>query len=189
MRSETFEWTGPLIGPRVDTRMSGVAYLSGIRDGIVAPPQLGPLASAEIVEIGRGRVQLICSASDAQFGLLQELDPGMAGLLLNSAVGCVAQTLVGRRQGWAAVESRIAYLRPGSPRIGALTATAEVVDSFGPRTLVTGELADAGGQVLTRISTMLEVFDLDAATPAIDAAVSRFARRPVGAAVASGEWN
>jgi acyl-coenzyme A thioesterase PaaI-like protein len=162
MRSETFEWAGPLVGPRVDTEVSGLAYLSGIRDGVVAPPQLGPLISAEIVEVARGRIQLICSPSDSQFGLLRELDPGVANLLVNTAIGCVARTLVGLRQGWATAESQVSYLRQVSPRVGSLTATAEVVGSIGARTLVKGELADDRGRVLTSVSTILDVFDLEA---------------------------
>lgn len=165
MRSETFEWAGPIIGPRMDTGMSGEAYLSGIRDGIVPPPAVGPLISAEIVEVARGEVQLICSASDPQFGLLRELDPGMASLLVSTAITCVARSLMGPRQGWATVESRASYLPPASPRVGSLTATAAVVESSEGRALVTGELADDHGQVLMTVSTTLSVFEREYPRP------------------------
>jgi acyl-coenzyme A thioesterase PaaI-like protein len=161
MRSETFEWTGPVIGPRVDAEVSGIAYLSGVRDGVFPPPQLRSLISAEIVDVSPGRMQLICSASDSQFGLLRELDPGMAGLLVNAAISCVAQGLVAGRQGWATVESRTSYRRPVLPGVGSLIATAEVLESSPERVLVAGRLADDRGHVLTSVVTTLWVFDLD----------------------------
>ena len=160
VRSETFEWVGPLIGPRVETGMSGLAYLTGIRDGAVRPPDLGPLIHAELVEITRGRVQLICSAPAAQLGLLQEFDPGMASLLIQTAVNCAAQTLMGLHRGWATVASHSSYIRPTSPRVGNLTATAEVVEASMERAVVKGELADECGQVMTTVTTTLHLFDL-----------------------------
>ncbi|MFC5502669.1 PaaI family thioesterase [Lysinimonas soli] len=161
MRSETFEWAGPVIGSRVDTGVSGVAYLSGLGDGVFAPPPIGPLISAEILEVAQGRVQLLCSASESQFGLLRELDPGAANLLVNAAIACVGHSLTGPRQGWATVESRTRYIRPVSPQPGALTATAEVVMSLPLRTVVRGELADGRGQVLSTVTATLHLFDFD----------------------------
>lgn len=160
VRSETFEWTGPIIGARVDPGVSGEAYLSGIRDGVVPPPVVGPLIRAEIVEVARGRVQLICSASDPQYGLVRELDPGMASLLVNTAITCVARSMMGPRQGWATVESQASYRPPAVPRVGSFTATAAAVESSEGRALVTGELADDHGQVLMIVATTLSVFEL-----------------------------
>ena len=160
VRSETFEWVGPVIGPRVEPGMSGLAYLTGIRDGAVRSPDLGPLLNAELVEITRGRVQLICSVPAAQLGSLQEFDPGMASLLIHTAVNCVAQTLMGLHQGWAMVASHSSYIRPTSRRLGSLTATAEVAESSAERAVVKGELADEYGQVLTTVTTTLDLFDL-----------------------------
>jgi acyl-coenzyme A thioesterase PaaI-like protein len=160
VRSETFEWVGPVVGARVETGMSGLAYLTGIRDGVVPPPIVGSLITAELVEIAHGKVQLICSAPDTEFGLLYELDPGQASVLLNAAVSCVARTLVGLHEGWATVESQSSYVRPVSQRVSYLTATAVVVESSAGRALVGGELADDRGRVLATISTTLDVFDL-----------------------------
>ena len=140
--------------------MSGLAYLTGIRDGAVRPPHLGPLTSAELVEVTRGRVQLICSVPAAQLGLLHEFDPGMASLLIHTAVNCVAQTLMGLHQGWATVASHSSYVRPASPRVGSLTATAEVMELSAERGLVRGELADECGGVLITVTTTLDLFDL-----------------------------
>jgi acyl-coenzyme A thioesterase PaaI-like protein len=160
MRSETFEWFGPTVGPRVETGMSGLAYLTGIRDGAVRPPALGPLINAELVDIGPGKVQLICSAPDLQFGRMHELDPGLAGVLLGAAVSCVAQTLVGLRQSWTTVAAQSSYIRSASPRVSNLVVTAQVIESVAGRSRVTGELADDCGQVLATVSTTIDVFDL-----------------------------
>ncbi|HEY4267218.1 MAG TPA: hypothetical protein VGM94_03395 [Galbitalea sp.] len=161
VRSETFEWVGPIVGPRVETGMSGLAYLTGIRDGAVVAPDLGPLVSAELVEIVRGRVQLICSASPSQFGLLRELDPAVASLLVNAAVTAVAQSLTGHGQGWATVESRESYTRPSSPEVGNLVATAEVIGSSRGRAEVKGELLDGRGRVVATIVRTIDILDLD----------------------------
>jgi acyl-coenzyme A thioesterase PaaI-like protein len=163
MRTETFEWTGPAVGPRVPIASSGVAYLTGVRDGVFPPPAIGPLISAEILVMEPGRMQLLCSASDSQFGLLRELDPGTAQLVVNTAISCVAHGLVAEGQGWATVESRAGYLRPGTPRAGSLTATAEVIESSPGRALIRGELADEGGRVLTTVVATIAVFELGAA--------------------------
>ena len=161
VRAETFEWAGPVFGPRVETGMSGLAYLAGVRDGMVPPPDLGPLLRAELVEVDRGRVELICSAADPHFGLLWELDPGLAGVLLSTAVNCVARSLMGLHQGWATVAAQSAYVRPISPRVSNLISTAEVIESSDRRAIVRAELTDEFGQVLATASTTLDIFDRD----------------------------
>jgi acyl-coenzyme A thioesterase PaaI-like protein len=157
-RAESLEWVGPVIGPGVDAGVSGLAYLNGIRDGVFRAPSVGRLVSAEILEVAPGRVQLICSAVDSQCGLLGELDAALAGLLVSAAVSCVAQTMVGPRQGWSIAESRMSYIRPDSPRRGTLIATAEVLDSSPERVVVVGELAEARGRVLATVSTTVDIF-------------------------------
>jgi acyl-coenzyme A thioesterase PaaI-like protein len=160
VRAETFEWTGPDIGPRVETGMSGLAYLTALRDGTAAHPAIVRLVSAEFVELAPGRVQLICSASQPQFGLLREIDPGVAALLVNAAIGSATQTLVGLRQGWAIVASHASYIRPASPRVGHLIATADVVDVSNGSATVNGELTDDCGQVLITVTSTYEILDL-----------------------------
>jgi acyl-coenzyme A thioesterase PaaI-like protein len=162
LRTETFEWHGPAGGPRLDTGMSGLAYLTGIRDGVISAPPLDVLASAELVEIQRGRVELICSVADPQFGLLRELDPGMASLLVTTAIGCVAQTLVELGQGWATTSSKTSYVRPASRQSGVLIATAQAVAETENHVLITGKVRDATGQLVIRASTSIELFDVDA---------------------------
>lgn len=161
LRSETFEWTGPISRSRLDTGMSGLAYLSGIRDGTVAASPVAILASAELLEVGPGRVQLICSVSDSQFGSSGELDAGVANFLVNAAIDCAAQTLVGLREGWAVVTSSVAYVRPAAPQVGILFATADGVKLSARRAIVVGDLTDEHGQVLTTATTMLDLFEVD----------------------------
>jgi acyl-coenzyme A thioesterase PaaI-like protein len=160
VRTETFEWTGPANGARIETGMSGMAYLSGLRDGVVPSPPLSLLATAELVETNPGSVQLICSAPDTQYGLFRELDPGTASLLLHTAVGCAARSIMGLDHGWATTTCETAYGRPISPRAGALTAIAEVVELSAGRVLVNGELADDCGRIVMTISSTLDVFEL-----------------------------
>jgi acyl-coenzyme A thioesterase PaaI-like protein len=161
LRSETFEWTGPISGSRLETGMSGLVYLSGIRDGAVAAAPVAVLASAELLEVGPGRVQLICTAADSQFGSSGELDAGVANFLVNAAIDCAAQTLVGLHEGWAVVTSSVAYVRPAAPQVGILFATADGVKLSARRAIVVGDLTDEHGQVLTTATTMLDLFEVN----------------------------
>jgi acyl-coenzyme A thioesterase PaaI-like protein len=160
LTTETFEWAGWALGARRETEMSGLAYVTGLRDGTVRRPPVGPLMSAELVDVAPGRVQLICSISDPQFGLYRELDPGMASLLVNTAISCVAQTLLGLGQGWATSASNSDYIRPASPRAGTLVASAEVLESWDERVLVKGQLTDECGQVIMSVTSALDLIDL-----------------------------
>lgn len=160
LTTETFEWAGWVPGARRETGMSGLAYVTGLRDGTVRRPPVGPLMNAELVDVAPGRVQLICSVSDSQFGLYRELDPGMASLLVNTAISCVAQTLLDLGQGWATSASNADYIRPESPRAGTLIASAEVLESWDDRVLVKGKLTDECGRAIMSVTSALDLVDL-----------------------------
>jgi acyl-coenzyme A thioesterase PaaI-like protein len=145
---------------RLETGMSGLAYVTGLRDATVPQPPGASLMSAELVDVAPGRVQLIASVAEPQFGLYRELDPGLASLLVNTAISCAAQTLLDLGHGWATSASNSDYIRPASPRTGNLIASAEVVESWDERVLIKGRLTDECGQLLISVTSALDLFEL-----------------------------
>jgi hypothetical protein len=141
MRGETFEWSGVVRLPGAG-EVSGLAWLSGLQTGVHAAPDLGSLATAELVGVERGRVELIATVPHPRASTMV--------LLLSTAVELVALTLDGDA---------------GGETTGMSTTWATAVPAPGPLLVAAwvvgdGEVAasaqDAGGRVLATASSTLQ---------------------------------
>jgi hypothetical protein len=127
MRSETFAWSGVPLAPG---GMSGLAWLSGLQLGLHTPPDEQALASAEIVAVEPGRVELICT--------VPALPAPTSALLLTTAVELVALTLTGADRGETG-ETRLTREDAARAASGILVVTAIAEGARIDATLVDGQ--------------------------------------------------
>lgn len=99
-RSETFSWMDPAIALEQLPRLSGLDYLSGLRDGSIPPPPIASLMAFDLVEAEHGHVEFECRPSEAHYNPLGMVHGGLACTLLDTALGCAAHTTLSAGLGY-----------------------------------------------------------------------------------------
>ena len=157
-RSETFSWMDPAIALEQLPRLSGLGYLSGLRDGSIPPPPIASLMKFDLVEAKHGHVEFECQPGEAHYNPLGMVHGGLACTLLDTALGCAAHTTLAAGLGYTSIDLAVKYLRPVTLRKGALRADGSVVKAGSRLIFTEGRLSTADGELLATATSTLLVF-------------------------------
>jgi uncharacterized protein (TIGR00369 family) len=156
-RSRTIEWTDPAVALPDLAALSGIEYLTRVRDGVLPAPPIGAVFGMTFGDIERGRFEVRCAPDEAFFNPLGMVHGGLACTMLDTAVGCAAHSTLEAGAGYTSIDLQVSYLRPILPTVGLLTATGTVVK--GGRRVIFAEaaLTDAAGAVYATATSSLLV--------------------------------
>jgi acyl-CoA thioesterase len=118
----------------------------------------GPVGVADLlgmrpVEVEAGRVTFACTTDERFANPMGTVHGGIIATLLDSALGCAVQTVLGEAQAYTTVALELKYLRPVHLDTGELRATGTVVHTGRRQATADGMLTDAGGRVLATATT------------------------------------
>jgi uncharacterized protein (TIGR00369 family) len=118
----------------------------------------GPVGVADLlgmrpVELEAGRVTFACATDERFANPMGTVHGGIIATLLDSALGCAVQTVLGEGQAYTTVALELKYLRPVHLDTGELRATGTVVHAGRRQATADGRLTDAGGRVLATATT------------------------------------
>jgi uncharacterized protein (TIGR00369 family) len=147
----------PTVAPREEP--AGLQALRARLSGGV-PVGVAELLGMEVEAIETGRVVFACEAQDRFANPMGTVHGGIAATLLDSALGCAAQTVLPDGSTYSTVSLEVKYLRPIAVDAGMLRAEGRVVHAG--RRQVTGEgtLTDDAGRVLATATTTCLVLPL-----------------------------
>lgn len=157
-RSETFSWTDPRVALEHLPRMSGLEYLSGLRDGSIPRPPMASLMNFVLLAVEPGRVEFQCSPSEAHYNPLGMVHGGLACTLLDTVVGCAAHSTLAVGYGYTSIDLSVNYLRPITLRHGVLRAEGNVVKSGSRVVFAEGRILGPAGELLATATSSLLVF-------------------------------
>lgn len=160
----------PVDEPAREAEPAGMeAFRRRLADG----PSIGvvELLGMEIDELEVGRVVFTCVA-DARFSNpMGTVHGGIVATLLDSALGCAAQTVLDDGSAYTTVTLEVKYLRPIALDAGRLRAEGRVVHAGRRQITAEGALTDDAGRTLaTATTTCLVLGSAVATTPAREAA-------------------
>ncbi|GAB5077604.1 PaaI family thioesterase [Arthrobacter sp. AD-310] len=157
-RTETFSWTDPRVGLEHLPRMSGLEYLSGMRDGSIPRPPMAALMNLRLVDVQHGSVKFECLPAEAHYNPLGVVHGGLACTLLDTVVGCAAHSTLAPGFGYTSIDLSVSYLRPITLRHKLLRAEGTVVKS-GQRVIFSeGRVSGPDGELLATATSSLLVF-------------------------------
>lgn len=135
--------------------MTGLDYLTAMRDGTIPNPPIGVTLGFTLTEVEAGRVQFDYTASENVFNPLGTVHGGLLCTLLDAAVGCAAHSTLASGVGYTTLELTTHYLRPAMG--GQRLRTIGRVTKGGRRVIfASGEVLDDNDQlVATAGSTLL----------------------------------
>ena len=155
-RSKRVTWHDPMVTASMLAGRSGREFLEGIRAGTIPPPPIASLLGFEITDIGDGEVRFAVTPDEAVYNPLGMVHGGLACTLLDTVLGCAAQTTLPAGTAYTSVELKVSYLRPihaGVP----LVAHGWVTKPGRRVAFAEADIRDPDGKVLATASSSLLV--------------------------------
>jgi len=162
-RAETFHWTDPRVGLAHLPRMSGLDFLSGMRDGTIPRPPMAALMNLALVAVESGRVEFECRPAEAHYNPLGVVHGGLACTLLDTVVGCAAHSTLAAGFGYTSIDLSVSYLRPITLNHGVLRAEGSVVKQGQRVIFAEGRVLGPAGELLATATSSLLVIAAGAA--------------------------
>ena len=151
-RSKTITWQDPLPTARLGASMSGLEYLTAIKDGRIPGPPIAAHFGLRWERIEPGEVEAVAEPDESLYNPIGMAHGGVAATMLDSVVGCAVHTTLPAGVGYASVELKVSYLRAIHAGRGEIRAVGRVVKEGSRIAFAEGEIRDAEGKLLATAS-------------------------------------
>ena len=126
---------------------TGIQLLRAIRDGALPPAPIQATLGFDLVEVEEGVARFRLTPGEHHYNPMNAVHGGVACVLLDSAMGSAAMTLLDDKTGYTTVDLTVHLTRAITLETGPVTAEGRVVHR-GSRMITTeGRLTDAGGRL------------------------------------------
>lgn len=160
-RQRVVTWDDTSVGLRAMPTMSGLDYLQAMIDGELPAPPIAHLMRFRLTSVAPGTATFLCETDESQYNPIGTVHGGLVCTLLDSAIGCAAQTTLPAGVGYTSIEIKINYLRPVLHSSGPLTCVGTVTKPGSRVAFAEGVVTDAAGKVVATGSSSLLVFPID----------------------------
>lgn len=123
-------------------------------------PGVADLLGMSFDTIEEGTVVFSAEANPSFSNPMGTVHGGIVATMLDSALGCAAQTVLGEGKAYTTVSLELKYLRSIALDAGRLRAEGRVVHAGRKQITAAGELTDETGKVLATATTTCLVLDI-----------------------------
>jgi uncharacterized protein (TIGR00369 family) len=151
-RRREVTWHDPMTGAAAGRSLSGADYLTAMLDGRLPPPPIAESLGFTLTRIGEGQAWFGCDPHESHYNPIGMVHGGLVCTLLDSAIGCAAQTLLPAGVGYTSIELKVSYLRPVSATSGPLVAHGWVTKPGRRVMFAEGDVRDGSDKVVATAS-------------------------------------
>jgi uncharacterized protein (TIGR00369 family) len=153
-RSRTITWHDPLERLSVAAGMSGMEFLTAIIEGTYPPPPIAATLGFTITKISEGKATFAGEPDESVYNPIGVVHGGYAMTMLDSAMACAVQTLLGPGERYTSLETKVNFVRAITLDTGPVRCDGEVVYRGGRIATAEGRLvAQADGKLLAHGTT------------------------------------
>ncbi len=149
-RSRTVTWYDPLPTATSAAAMSGIDFLSGLRDGSGPPPPIASLLGMRIRDVGPGRVVFEYEPDDSVYNPIGMVHGGVMCTLADTVIGCAVHSTLEAGVGYTSIDLQVTYLRPLTSTSGLVVATGTVVKPGQRVAFARAEIVDGTGKLVAQ---------------------------------------
>lgn len=143
-------------------RISGLAFMQGIRDGRFPQAPLTALLGFALTEVENGSAVFAGLPSAAYYNPIGTVHGGWSGVLLDSCMGCAVHSTVSAGEGFTTLEYKVNCVRAITEQTGPVRAEGTVTSRGRRIATAEGRLVDGAGKVLALGSTTCLIFPIGA---------------------------
>lgn len=152
-RTRVITWEDPTAAVQKGKTISGIEYLRALQTGELPPPPIAVLMDMWITEVSEGRVVFAAEPAEYHYNPLGTVHGGFTATLLDSALGCVVQSMLPAGTGYTTVELKVNYLRPITTKTGMVYCEGKIIYVGGRIATAEGRLTDAEGKLYAHGTT------------------------------------
>jgi uncharacterized protein (TIGR00369 family) len=139
--------------------MSGIEMLRALIAGDLPAPPICKALDFTLAEVEVGRVSFQGRPSFAHYNPMGTVHGGWFATLLDSALGCVVQSVLGPGKAYTTAELKINIVRPLTDKVPLVRAEATIVHVGGRMATAEGRLTGPDGKLYAHGSTTCFIFD------------------------------
>lgn len=152
-RTRTISWQEPMHTAKLGQKMSGIEYLRALQTGDLPPPPIAVLMNMWITEVSEGRVVFASEPGEYVYNPIGTVHGGFAATMLDSALGCVVQSLLPAGTGYTTLELKVNYLRSISSKTGIVYSEGKIIHLGGRIATAEARLTDSTGKLYAHGTT------------------------------------
>lgn len=160
-RTRTVTWDDPFITARAVGSESGLSFLLKIVDGALPPPPIAKVLGFRLVKAEEGFAAFEFEPAEFHYNPIGVVHGAMAGMLLDSAMGCGVQTTLPAGVGYTTLEFKVNMVRPVTMKTGLMRAEGRVIHSGSRVATAEGKLLDRAGKIYAHATTTCLVFPMN----------------------------
>ena len=157
-RTRVITWEDPTAAVQTGKTISGIEYLKALQSGELPPPPIAVLMGMWITEVSEGRVVFAAEPAEYHYNPLGTVHGGVMATLLDSALGCVVQSMLPAGISYTTVELKVNYLRPITVKTGTVYCEGKIIYVGGRIATAEGRLTDAEGKLYGHGTTTCLIF-------------------------------
>ena len=139
-RTHTIVWEDPKTSARDATVISGLDYLTAIKEGKNSPPPVAHLVGYRIAEVGKGRAVFELEPAEFHYNPFSTVHGGIVATLLDTAMTAAVLSTLSKGLACSTIEIKVNYIRPVSQKTGLIRCTGKVIH-------VGSRIATASGKI------------------------------------------
>ena len=140
--------------------MSGIAFLQAILEGRLPPAPIARVLGISLDELAVGRAVFSCTPSRDHYNPIGSVHGGLAGVLLDTCMGCAVHTTLAAGIGQTTLEYRVHLVRGMTDKTGPVRAEGRVVHVGRQVATAEGRIVDAAGKLYAHGTTTCLIFPL-----------------------------
>jgi len=152
-RTREITWEDPTAAVQTGKAISGIAYLKALQSGELPPPPIAVLMGMWIAEVSEGRVVFSLEPAEYHYNPLGTVHGGVMATLLDSAMGCVVQSMLPAGTSYTTLELKVNYLRPITSKTGIVYCEGKIIHVGGRVATAEGRLTGADGKLYAHGTT------------------------------------
>ncbi|HYU75259.1 MAG TPA: PaaI family thioesterase [Ktedonobacteraceae bacterium] len=152
-RTRVITWEDPAAAVQTGKTISGIEYLKALQSGELPPPPIAVLMGMWITEVSEGRVVFAAEPAEYHYNPLGTVHGGVMATLLDSALGCVVQSMLPAGISYTTVELKVNYLRPITVKTGTVYCEGKIIYVGGRIATAEGRLTDGEGKLYAHGTT------------------------------------
>jgi len=152
-RTRVITWEDPTTAVQTGKTISGIAYLRALQAGELPPPPVAVLMGMWISEVSEGRAVFAVEPAEYHYNPLGTMHGGVIATLLDSALGCVVQSVLPAGTAYTTLELKVNYVRAITVKTGVVHAEGKIIHVGGRVATAEGRLTDEAGKLYAHATT------------------------------------
>jgi uncharacterized protein (TIGR00369 family) len=159
-RSRTLTWQDPFITARQAGVTSGIEFLQKIVSGALPSPPIAEVLGFRLAKVAEGSAEFEFDPAEFHYNPIGVVHGGLAGMLLDSAMGCAVQSTLAAGMAYTTLEYKVNLVRAVTMKTGRMRAVGKLIYAGSRVGTAEGKLIDAEDKVYAHGTTTCLIFPL-----------------------------